>query len=656
MKGGDMCGICGVIGRAALAEGDRAAVRAMNAAMIHRGPDGAGEMDSPHAFLAMRRLAIIDLEGGWQPLYNEDRSLAVVANGEIYNDPSLRESLAAKGHTLTTRSDCEPILHLYEEYGTRFVEHLRGMFAIALWDSRRRKLVLARDRMGEKPLYLFERDGTLWFASEMKALLASGRIPFSIDPASAYDYLHYEYVPEPRTMIEGVRKLPAGCLLEIEVETGARSERRYWRMEDAPPIETDPSEAIREQLDDVSRIILRADVPVGISLSAGLDSSMLAVLAARGTGGRIHALTAGFKGGGWRDERGPARRLAEHLGLPFHGIEIEPAEMLNSFPGHCADKDDPIADIASFGYSAIASLARDNGIPVLLQGQGSDELFWGYGWLRRAMADSIRRRGIDQPVPREFRPPASLLPRNFHKTGLRDYAFLLAGHALGWAHVPPGPRERLAFYDRSKTWQMGHYAAERILSKNCLDRLRGHDPAALFTRDEPQPDLGVLLTKLACETYLLENGMAQGDRLSMRHSVELRLPLVDYRFVETVIGLRKHRPDHHLPLKARFREAIRPTLPDWVLNRPKTGFSPPTSVWMEALRGRYGASLADGILVERGLLDPGAAKRLARRRSQLTAWPTTLFKIMVLEYWARGMEDAAASAKAVGAGEEWSAT
>src|SRR5437868_670866 len=252
-----MCGIAGIITQAPITPADIACVRTANSRLIHRGPDGAGEFQDGHVMLAMRRLSIIDLEGGWQPLYNEDRTLALVANGEIYNFVELRERLETLGHRFNTNSDCETILHLYEEHGLEFVQHLRGMFAFALWDAKRRRLVLARDRMGEKPLYLYQANGRLFFASEIKALLAAGLVPFQLDPTAVNLYFHYQYVPEPMTPVKGVRKLDAACLLTVDVEPWKVEQHRYWRMEEAPPLEGDPAKLIREQLETVSEIVIR---------------------------------------------------------------------------------------------------------------------------------------------------------------------------------------------------------------------------------------------------------------------------------------------------------------------------------------------------------------------------------------------------------------
>ncbi|MGI0029890.1 MAG: asparagine synthase (glutamine-hydrolyzing), partial [Nitrososphaera sp.] len=282
-------------------------VARLNQLLQHRGPDGAGEFHNGHVVMAMRRLSIIDLNTGWQPLYNEDRSLVLVANGEVYNFIELRQQLENRGHRFNTRSDCETILHLYEEHGDRCVDHLRGMFAFALWDISQRRLLLARDRMGEKPLYLACTDGRIVFASELKALVRAGIIPFELDPHAVHLYYHYGYVPEPIAALRGVRKLLAAHILSIDIDSWLIDERCYWRMEDAPPIDDDPATVIHEELDQIGELIIRSDVPVGVAMSAGMDASTIAAVAAMKYSGTMHAFTVGYSGRPLQDERQEAK-------------------------------------------------------------------------------------------------------------------------------------------------------------------------------------------------------------------------------------------------------------------------------------------------------------------------------------------------------------
>ena len=618
--------------------------------MLHRGPDGYGEFPDwfePEAgpgniFLAMRRLSIIDLEGGWQPLYNEDRSLVLVANGEVYNFIELREQLEGQGHRFNTRSDCECILHMYEQQGDRCVDHLRGMFAFALWDMRRRRLLLARDRMGEKPLYLACSDGRIIFASELKALVQGGVIPFELDPHAVHLYYHYGYVPEPITAVRGVRKLPAAHILTIDVDNWQINEHRYWHMEDAPPIEGDPATVIRREIDRIGELIIRSDVPVGVALSSGIDSSAIATLAAKKYPGTIHTFTVGYPGCPIQDECQEAKELAEHLKIPFHEIELSTSDLVSLFPKVNYYRDDPIADISGVSYYAVMKAAREQGVPVMLMGQGGDELFWGYRWMRDALMANQRkfalRRGGTGGLTEYLNitwPPYS------YTMGLL-WLKSLGGLISGWRQYRSdltSPADRIVFYDSEPGFQLAARNISDSYTPSFREQIADIDPTAAFTRNNPESPLDVTLIRLISETYLMENGIAQGDRLSMASSVELRLPLVDYRLVETVMGLHKahnvSQPQH----KKWLQDAVREIVPTFVFSRKKRGFSPPWRSWNKALSEAYGDQLIDGYLVQSGVLSGDAAREQRRRLSPLQ-WggPDKLSdKSLVLESWGRGM-------------------
>lgn len=644
-----MCGISGIVSSRDLTPADAARVAAVSRALAHRGPDDAGVHTAPHVALASRRLSIIDLEGGGQPLYNADRSLALVANGEIYNHVELRRGLEARGHRFLTGSDCETILHAYAEYGAACVEHLRGMFAFALWDERRRRLLLGRDPMGEKPLYLYERPGLLVFASEMKALLASGLVPFELDPEAVNLYFHYQYVPEPRTAVRGVRKLDAARLLAVEVEPWRVEETCYWRMEDAPELEGDAPALIRAQLEAVSELVTRADVPVGVALSGGLDSSAVAALAARQRPGALHAFSVGYPGRPeGLDERGEARALARHLGLPFHEVEVETREVVEFFPELNYWRDDPVADYSGHAYYAVTRRAREEGVPVILQGQGGDELFWGYPQLRQSARESFEKealRGGRVVAPLGYLSPSA--PASLSAGDLVAWASDLGGVRSGWRRLREhraAPAGQLVFYDLSPDFRAAADGAGLLYGETFAEQLRGGRPAELFTLPLPWPRVDVALTRLVSDTYLRANGVAQGDRLAMASSVEMRLPLLDRFLVETVVGLRKARTDVRLPPKTWLREAVRDLLPPWVLQRPKRGFAPPVGEWHAALFDAYGGDLRDGYLAQSGVLSRESAARLAAGPFPDGLTSPLSFKALVLEEWCRGM-----SAKAAGA-------
>ncbi|MCA1634752.1 MAG: asparagine synthase (glutamine-hydrolyzing) [Acidobacteria bacterium] len=635
-----MCGISGIISRREVTPDDAARVAAMSRALRHRGPDDSGEFNASHVALAVRRLSIIDLAGGQQPLYNEDRSLALVANGEIYNHLELRRSLEARGHRFKTGSDCETILHAYAEFGTSCVKHLRGMFAFALWDGARRRLVLARDPMGEKPLYLYEREGSLLFASEMKALLRSGLVPVELDAQAVNLFFHYQYVPEPWTALKGVRKLDAAHLLVVEVEPWRVEEQCYWRMEDAPPIEGDAPTLIREQLEAVSALVKRADVNVGVALSGGLDSSVVAAFASRRRPGALHAFSAGYAGRPeGLDERDEARALARHLGLPFHEVEIETKEVVEFFPELNYWRDDPIADYAGHSYYAVMRRAREEGVPVMLQGQGGDELFWGYPQLRQAARESLEKetlRNGGRSAPLRYLSPEA--PSSL--SGLAAWARDFGGARSGWRRMREhraSPAGRLVFYDLSPDFRAAAGDAGGLYGAEFAGQLGAGGATELFTLPLPWPRVDVTLTRLVSDTYLRGNGIAQGDRLAMASSVEMRLPLLDRVLVETIVGLRKARTDVRLPAKAWLKQAVEGILPAWVLNRPKRGFAPPVAEWHAALFDAHGESLRGGYLEQSGVLSRESAARLSLGEFPAGLTSPLSFKALVLEQWCRRM-------------------
>ncbi len=617
----------------------------MNRAMVHRGPDGEGEYSDEHVHIAMRRLSIIDLAGGWQPLYNEDRSLALVANGEVYNHVELRAELEARGHRFSTHSDCETILHLYEELGPECIHKLRGMFAFALYDLKNKRVMIGRDRMGEKPIYLVERNDEIWFCSELRCLLSGGVIPFELEPGAINLYFHYNYVPEPYTAVKGVRKLPAGSYLLIELEPWRVTEKRYWRLSDAPPVEGDPPKLIREELERIGDLIIRADVPVGVALSGGVDSTLVAALAASRRPGLIHALTVGYPGRPEQDERGLAAETAKRLQMPFHEVEVHPREVVECFPERALWRDDPIADPAGHGYYSVSRLAKEHGIPVLLQGQGADELFWGYGWVRDALEASFVKNSTGGH-PRRGDPYTRILPNGIGPRTFKEAASRMAQRWLGWSQSHPdegAPADQLIFYNGNASYQRARWLVRRMFPPSFAAQAFKMDPGSVFRRPRPWKDLPVMFTELICETYLLENGIVQGDRLSMINSVELRLPLCDYRLAELVVGLRKTQPDHRLPFKQWLKAAAKDLVPESLRNRPKRGFTPPHKTWMSHLIDAYRLSLENGYLVEHGVLAPEAAAEMTNHRFRLPIWTEAIYKTLVLEFWCRGMAAAAAN-------------
>jgi asparagine synthase (glutamine-hydrolysing) len=635
-----MCGIAGVIARDPLSSAQVELVDLVNNRLAHRGPDGEGSFTGNHVKLAMCRLSIIDLKTGWQPLYNEDRSLVLIANGEVYNYRELRRDLEDRGHRFATGSDCETVLHLYEQYGEAFVDHLRGMYAFALWDSRAHRLVLARDRMGEKPLYLAAIGDSLFFSSEMRALVQCGVVPFKLDPQSVNLYYHYGYVPEPACMVAGIRKLPAAHVLTIDLADWSLRERCYWRMEDAPALEGNPGQLIREELERSAQLVTRADVPVGVALSGGMDASTIAALATSARHGDVQAFTVGYEGTPWQDERSNAKAYAEHLGIPIHTVELSPADFVEQYSAVNLHRDDPIADGAGVGIAAVAQLARRHSVPVLLFGHGGDELFWGYRWMRSALQATKRREALMQGL-RGFRDYVRFVPPPLSVTLGLQWAMSGAGILSEWRQfqadrrAPPG---RVVFYDSESVFvRVDRELRKRFFTNTFREEIGTPDLTKEFCAQRSESPPEVTLIRLICETYLLENGITQGDRLSMAASVEARLPLVDYRLVETVIGLHKtYAFSGDTKPKQWLRDAVSGIVPDFVLNRRKVGFSPPWRQWGNAIAVSHGGQLIDGYLVQHGIISPSVAVQQRENLLPRLSGPSPLASLSLgLENWCR---------------------
>lgn len=631
-----MCGIFGVWRKDGLSREDLWSLRNLADAIEHRGPDGEGFHLERSVGIGMRRLAIIDPAAGWQPLYNEDQSVILVANGEIYNHVELRNDLLKRGHRFATGSDCETILHLYEEDHERFVTHLRGMFGFALIDTRRSVLILCRDRLGEKPLVITQRDGYLAFCSELTGLVASGVVSPEPDIDAIVQYFHWGFIPEPKLPYLGARKLGAASLLKVDLKSGQITESEYWNILEAPAIHEDPVPCVRRQLEEVSKIIMRSDRPIGVCLSAGIDSSALAVMALRHAEQPVTALTIGYPGRSFQDESGMAMQFAQELGLPCRRVEVTSDAVVKGFREMCSRRDEPIADIAGSSLNAIARAAHESDIPVLLSGLGGDELFWGYRWHRDCVSASYRARqaragkvNLLGYLALRGIPPSILGAMNWAEdlgglwSGVRDFRRDLAA-----------PNDQLVFWDATRDFGF----AQRRLHDLCGERMRDHAvrPERLFTGPGYWDRVDLSLTQLIVQTYLASNGLAQTDRLFMANSVESRVPLVDYRLVETIVGLRKARPDHMLQPKAWLRGALRSFVPDHILDRRKRGFTPPWRSWLPLMFREYGDDLVDGILVQQGILSPAAVRTLIRGQDWLRRPVPLAFQALVLEQWSRG--------------------
>jgi asparagine synthase (glutamine-hydrolysing) len=553
-----MCGICGIA--SPLGSPDPARLAAMSDALVHRGPDSGGVyLDGPVG-LAARRLAIIDLEGGDQPIANEDGSCVVVQNGEIYNFPELRRELEREGHEFRTESDTEVHLHLYEKHGPDFARRLRGMFAVAIWDARRRRVVLARDRYGIKPLYYRHVGGVLEFASELRAL---PRGEIDLDALEAF--LAFNSIPAPYSIFREVRKLPAGHLLVWE-EDGAVHIERYARPgpvaieEMRGDDEAELIEELRARLRDSVRAHLLSDVPVGVLLSGGVDSAALAALAAQESSDAIHTFTIGFEERSF-DERGDARRVAERYGTNHHELLVRPDPTL-LLPALAEAFDEPFADSSALPTYLVSQLAAEH-VKVALSGEGADELFGGYyTYAADLLADRVA------PLARIARPLVERLPTSTSKASF-DYK---AKRFVRAAHLPALER---------------HHGWKEIFSPDARAELTGRsaafDPVDIYRhryRETAGADPLSRLQDVDFGIYLVDDLLVKTDRASMAHSLEARVPFLDPAVTNFAFGLRTKHKVRGLSKKVLLRKAVEPLLPHEVVHGRKRGFSIPAAAWL----------------------------------------------------------------------------
>lgn len=575
-------------------------VQRMNDVMVHRGPDSQGLYSSGPVTLAMRRLAIVDLQGGQQPLFNEAGDIAIVCNGEIYNHAELRQELIAAGHHFSSHSDIEVILHAYEEHGLDALRRLRGMFAFALWDGRRRQLLLARDRLGEKPLY-FHRDaeGTFRFASELRSITTGLSAGLELSPQAFNLFLTFQYIPEPLTPVEGIHQLPAGHYLVLSEQSSTSEPIPYWDRRHLHASPTEPAGRVAEAIDTACLLMGTADVPVGVALSGGIDSSLVAAITARHYPRDLQAFTIGYSGRPATDERSQAKQLADHLGIPCIEIEISDQEVIEDFPSLMAYMDSPIADIAGYGYFAVSRAARSAGVPVLLSGMGGDEFFWGYSWVREAVG-----RNID-------------ILSGKHRRSLRDRLFRR-------------PLPSIDFFGVHSTLRRGDAFSRQLMTGSALS-LVPDDLWLTMNGLDPSLPMHLAVSELLNRTWLRSNCLALVDRMSMAHSVEVRLPLLDVDLVNMVTGMRNDGlTDWELPHKSLLIDALANVLPAEVLQRRKQGFTPPVGRWMQGILSRYLHLLSGGYLVESGLVDHDRLEQLLPAMDQ-----ETRYKLLFIECWCR---------------------
>lgn len=625
-----MCGICGVThfdGKPVARE----LLAGMNDTLRHRGPDGEGYFIDGNVGLAMRRLKIIDIAGSDQPLSNEDGSIALIFNGEIYNYRELRQGLEARGHRFKTEGDGETVVHLYEEYGGAALEHLRGMFALALWDAKRQRLLLARDRFGQKPLYYYQDRKVFVFASEIKALLAHPAVPRvsrfdGEDRGALAGYLSYGYVPAPDTAFVGIKMLEPAMSLQVGLD-GALEEKRYWeRPRLAPPNPSAETSAyigdLRDQLADAVKLRLVSDVPLGAFLSGGLDSSLIVALMQKHSNADVKTFSIGFEGDDSFDETPHAERVARHLNTEHTAFRVEPEAMrlLSDLVWH---HDQPFADSSAIPTYLVSKLTRAQ-VTVALTGDGGDELFAGYE--RFYAAELIRRlAAIPTPLMKAAEGLIGLLP------------------------------EGTGYYDPVKRARRFARAASQGLDDAYFDLVRVFDAELLAeicpgaSRLPPwmnpymnarQPHPIAQLVEANMWSYLPDDLLIKADRCSMQASLEARAPFLDHELAAYAATIPFNLKLNGARTKHILKEAARGLLPDSIIDRKKHGFGVPLGAWLR--RDMAGARdiLLSRRARERGLLVMRVVERLIdEHESGARDHNRQLWTLLTLEEWHRQFVD-----------------
>jgi asparagine synthase (glutamine-hydrolysing) len=591
-----MCGIAGIADPAGVRADDLALADVMLRSLAHRGPDDHSVRPEAGAVLGACRLAIIDIAGGRQPLTNEDGTILATQNGEIYNYVELRRQLLARGHSLRSDGDTEVIPHLYEDYGEDFVHHLRGMFAIALWDITRGRLVLARDRLGKKPLYWRLADGRLSWGSELKAILMDPSVERTVDREALGLYLGYQYVPAPRSILEGVSKLPPASRLVWD--GGVPRIDRYWAPRYEPKVRRsleDDRAAFLEVLTEAVRIRLRSDVPVGCFLSGGMDSSVVTGLMASLSAEPVRTFSIGFDMPD-HDETRYAQAVADHFSTR-HTTEVVSLDVLALLPALAHAFDEPFGDSSAVPTLRVAQLAAGE-VKVVMTGDGGDEAFGGY--MRYVLDDHLRRLALvpDQVWRAGSAGMDALLGLAAPRSKLRRRVRSVGELAL------LDPDER---YDRMMR-MMPAELERRLLDSSPADASSGHLSAAMAAAPADRLDRLLWTDTL---NYLPEDLLVKVDRATMANSLEARSPLLDQEVVEFAARLPAERKLHRGRSKILLREVARTLLPEELVERPKMGFGVPIREWfLGSLADRYRdlALAPDAFL--RDVLDQTVARRL----------------------------------------------
>ncbi len=624
-----MCGIAGIYNYRSSAPVGEETLRAMADSQIHRGPDDEGFYLDGGLGLAFRRLSIIDLEKGAQPISNEDGTVWSVLNGEIYNYLELRESLKNKGHRFKTNVDSEVIPHLYEEYGHSFAEHLRGMFAVGLWDEKKRQLLLVRDRLGIKPLYYWDEGGSFVFGSEIKAILASGRVDRAVDLQALSDYVTFRYVPAPATMFKGIMKVPPGCMVTVG-ESGVRRDR-YWDFRFEGGTDGDDremEERLWSMMRDCVRMRLMSDVPLGALLSGGIDSSLIVAMMSDLVDAPVKTFSVGFESAGPLSELPYARMVSERFGTDHYEIVVGYEDLVENLPRLVWHQDEPVTEPAAIPTYMVSRLAREH-VVVVLTGEGADELFAGYPqYGLESWAGRYQR--IPGPIRDRFiRPLVASLPFGFRRLRVVERSLSTASDG-----------------DRWSSWFAGFSGAEKrsLLTRDFISSVE--DPSGERIFEEHISRLGSAhpvekMLYADTKVWLPDDLLMKMDKMSMAASLEARVPLLDHKLVELAAAMPLRMKLEGLQGKGVLRKLAKGILPKEIIRRKKVGFVVPINVWFRRdLKPLLESMLFSARFLDRGYFDSGYLSKLVTEHTEgRVDHRRELWTLLNLELWMRTFID-----------------
>jgi asparagine synthase (glutamine-hydrolysing) len=623
-----MCGICGKLNFEKGANVKPGLIRAMMDTIRHRGPDDEGLHIASEVGLGFRRLSIIDLSLGHQPISNEDGTVWIVFNGEIYNYRELRSFLLSKGHVFKTQSDTEVIVHLYEELGPQCLEKLRGMFAFAIWDENRKTLFLARDRVGIKPLYYSLTDKTLVFASEIKAILADPSIDRELAPEIIDRFLTFLYVPGEETLLKGVRKLAPGHYLLVK--NGKAELRQYWDLQFSKPSNPlsldDAEKELSSLLAEAVELHMIADVPVGVLLSGGVDSTAVLSFAAERTDKEISSYTVGFSDSGVADERPYAKLAAEKFGTQHHDMTITASDFAEFLPQYVWHMEEPVCEPPAVAMYYVSKLAKKY-VKVLLSGEGGDEAFAGYSnyrnilWLERLKRIMPALNGV---ASRGLSGVSSWL----HSSRLAKYSPLMTATFPDYYYSRTSSPYRYSGNGLSEL-----YSAD---FERSIDREYTVEPVQkLFSQVKDQGILDQMLY-IDTKTWLPDDLLIKADKMTMANSLELRVPLLDHRVLEFAAALPADYKVRGFSLKYILKRALAKRVPQAILKRKKAGFPVPYDSWMRGdLKNWLSSILLDRETSGRGYFRKSTVEKLLLENAGSGRYSKELFSLAVLELWHR---------------------